>query len=541
MEKAWWRKGIVYEIYPRSFQDTDGDGVGDLEGIRRRLGYLEWLGIDALWIAPIYPSPMRDFGYDVADYTAIHPLFGSMEDFDCLLAEAHERGLKVLLDLVPNHSSDQHPWFRESASSRDNPKRGWYLWADPAPGDGPARERPPNNWLSEFGGPAWEWHEPTGQFYYHAFDVSQPDLDWRNPEVRRAMAGVMRFWLDKGVDGFRVDVIWHLVKDDQWRDNPPNPDHDPERDSQYNALIPALSTDQPEVHDVVAELRSVIDEYEGRLLIGEVYLPISKLVAYYGVERSGAHLPFNFQLVTTPWEAAAVEAAIETYEAALPEHGWPNWVLGNHDQSRIASRVGPAQARVAAVLLLTLRGTPTLYYGDELGMENVPVPPELARDPREVNDPGRGLGRDPYRSPMRWSADPGAGFTDGEPWLPVGEGFETMNVEAERDDPASMLTLHRRLIALRRAEPALSLGDYEALPAEPPLFAYQRLPAPGGASRRYAVVLNLGSEPRTWRLPETAGTVVISARQPTGGGDRVEGEIEIAGDDALVIALDREP
>jgi alpha-glucosidase len=454
---------------------------------------------------------------------------------------------------VPNHSSDQHPWFRESASSRDSPKRDWYLWADPAPdgepggepggkpGGEPGERRPPNNWLSEFGGPAWEWHEPTGQYYYHAFDVSQPDLNWRNPEVRRALAEVMRFWLDKGVDGFRVDVLWHLVKDDQWRDNPPNPDHDPQRESQYNALLPAFSTDQPEVHDVVAELRSVIDEYDDRLLIGEIYLPISKLVAYYGVERSGAHLPFNFQLVTTPWDAGRVRAVADEYDASVPADEWPNWVLGNHDQSRIASRVGPAQARVAAVLLLTLRGTPTLYYGDELGMENVPVPPERARDPREVNDPGRGLGRDPYRAPMRWSADPNAGFTSGEPWLPVGEGFETMNVEAERDDPASMLTLHRRLIALRRAEPALALGDYAALPAEPPLFAYQRLPAPGDASRRYAVVLNFGSEPRRWRLAGASGTVVLSARQPTGGGDRVEGEIEIAGDDALVIALDREP
>src|SRR5690606_37530446 len=307
-----------------------------------------------------YPSPMADFGYDVSDYTAIHPLFGSMEDFDELLEAIHQRGLKLILDFVPNHTSEAHPWFQESRSSRDNPKRDWYLWKDPAPDGGP-----PNNWLSEFGGLGWQLNEKTGQYYYHAYLKEQPDLNWRNPEVQEAMLSNMKFWLDKGVDGFRVDVMWHMIKDDQFRNNPPNPDYS-EDQSPYRRLLPAYSTDQPEVHDVVRKMRDLLDQYEQRLLIGEIYLPISKLVTYYGQDNQGAHLPFNFQLIVLPWKAKIIEAAISEYEGSLPPEGWPNWVLGNHDKHRIATRVGDRQARVAAMLLLTLKGTPTMYYGDEI-------------------------------------------------------------------------------------------------------------------------------------------------------------------------------
>ena len=382
---------MIYQIYPRSFQDTNGDGIGDLKGIERRLDYLASLGVDAIWISPIYPSPMADFGYDVADYCGVDPRFGTLADFDDLLAQAHARGLKVLLDFVPNHTSDRHPWFVESRSSRDNPKRDWYIWRDPAPDGGP-----PNNWISDFGGSAWEWDEATGQYYYHAFLKEQPDLNWRNPAVQAAMYDVMRFWFDRGVDGFRIDVLWHMIKAADFPDNPPNPAYQPAMGDMHRVLQ-LHSTDQPEVHEIAADMRAIADSYgaEGRgerVLIGEIYLPVDRLMHYYGRERAGVHLPFNFQLVDAPWEARALATLIADYEAALPPGGWPNWVLGNHDRPRVAAKRGQAQARVAAMLLLTLRGTPTLYYGDELGLTDVAIPPAEVQDPRELREPGLGLG-----------------------------------------------------------------------------------------------------------------------------------------------------
>ena len=337
--RAWWQQGVFYQIYPRSFQDTNADGVGDIRGIIDRLPYLLTLGIDAIWLSPIFPSPMADFGYDISDYTGVDPLFGTMADLEALLDVAHAAGLKVILDLVPNHTSDQHPWFVESRHSTKNPKRDWYIWRDPAPGGGP-----PNNWLSEFGGSAWQYDAATRQYYYHAFLSQQPDLNWRNPAVRHAIHDVMRFWLRKGVDGFRVDVIWHLIKDAEFRDNPPNPAFREGRPP-HERILPIHSADQPEVHDVIAEMRRVIDEYDGRVLIGEIYLPPDRLVAYYGKNLGGAQLPFNFALLSAPWNARAIEKIIHDYEAALPAGAWPNWVLGNHDRPRVASRVGRDQAR----------------------------------------------------------------------------------------------------------------------------------------------------------------------------------------------------
>jgi alpha-glucosidase len=486
---VWWKHGTIYQVYPRSFQDGDGDGIGDLAGIRRRLDHLAWLGVDAVWISPIYPSPMADFGYDVADYCAIAPVFGTLAAFDALLAEAHARGLRVILDFVPNHSSDAHPWFVESRSSRDNPKRDWYIWRDPAPDGGP-----PNNWLANFGGSAWEYDAATGQYYYHAFLPQQPDLNWRNAEVRRAMHDAMRFWLDRGVDGFRVDVIWHLIKDAEFRDNPPNPAWQPHQ-AGIDRLLQIHSADQPEIHEVVAEMRALTDEYPGRVLIGEIYLPVRRLVAYYGDGLRGAHLPFNFQLLFARWSAPRIADLVAEYEAALPQGAWPNWVLGNHDQKRIATRIGPAQARVAAMLLLTLRGTPTLYYGDEIGMEDVPIPPERAQDPWERREPG--LGRDPARTPLPWDGSPGAGFTTGTPWLPIGADHATRNVAAMARDPHSILTLHRRLLALRREHAALHAGRYLPVAVGGEVFAFERR---DGAAR-LLVALNLGHSPARLALP----------------------------------------
>jgi alpha-glucosidase len=482
--RSWWESGVIYQVYPRSFQDSNGDGIGDLAGIETRLDHLAWLGVDALWLSPIFPSPMADFGYDVSDYCDVDPIFGTLADLDRLVAACHERGLKVVLDYVPNHTSSEHPWFVASRSARDDPHRDWYLWADPVPDGGP-----PNNWLSVFGGSAWTWDEPTGQYYYHGFLAQQPDLNWRNPAVREAMYDVIRFWLERGIDGFRVDVLWHLIKDDRLRDNPPNPDWSANATRSYDSLLPVYSTDRSEVMHIVAEMRAVLDEYRDRLLIGEIYLPVERLVAYYGTDvRLGAHLPFNFQLVLLPWQADTIGAAILGYERALPAHGWPNWVLGNHDRPRVASRIGPEQARVAAMLLLTLRGTPTLYYGDEIGMHDVAIPAGLQQDPARHEGPG--WGRDPQRTPMRWHGAPGAGFSTGRPWLPIGDDLATLNVDAQRGDPRSILSLHRRLIELRRAEPALARGAWALLHAQGDVLAYERS-LPG---RRLVVALNLGAE-----------------------------------------------
>jgi len=486
MSEPWWKTGIVYQVYPRSFQDSNGDGIGDLAGIRSRLGYLAGLGVDAVWISPIFPSPMADFGYDVSDYCGVDPIFGDLDDLDALVHEAHGLGLKVILDFVPNHTSDQHSWFAESRSSRSNPRRDWYIWRDPAPGGGP-----PNNWLAHFGGSAWEWDAASGQYYYHAYLRQQPDLNWRNPEVRAAMAEVLRFWMRRGVDGFRIDVLWHLIKDAAFRDDPLNPDFHPGQ-AGIERLIQTRSTDQPEVHQVAAELRRVADEFPGRVLIGEIYLPVERLVAYYGEHLDEVQMPFNFQLLQTPWHAADIARVIERYEGLLPPGAWPNWVLGNHDRPRIASRVGEAQARVAAMLLLTLRGTPTLYYGDELGLENTPIPADAVHDPWEKQEPGLGLGRDPVRTPMPWDGSPHAGFSTGAPWLPLNADWPMRNVEAMSADEGSMLSLYRRLIALRRASPVLQLGDYVAVSADDDVLVFER--RLGDA--RLTVALNFSEEPR---------------------------------------------
>lgn len=530
-EYLWWQRGIVYQIYPRSFQDSNGDGIGDLPGIIARLDYLRWLGVDAIWISPIYPSPMRDFGYDVSDYCTIHPMFGTMYDFDRLIREAHGRGLKLILDFVPNHTSSEHPWFKESRAARDSRKRHWYLWRDPAPDGGV-----PNNWLSNFGGPAWTYDEQTGQYYYHAFLPDQPDLNWRNPEVVAAMLGVLRFWLDRGVDGFRVDVLWHLVKDDQYRDNPRNPTWTPDGNP-YHEYLPAYTADRPEIHDLIARMRSVFDEYDDRVMIGEIYLPVQRLVSYYGEELQGAHLPFNFQLINAPWDAAHIAALIQEYESALPPNGWPNWVLGNHDNHRIASRVGVEQARIAAILLMTLRGTPTLYYGDEIGMHDVDIPQDRVRDPFELNVPGKGLGRDPERTPMQWDAGPHAGFSSESPWLPIPDDHTVINVQSEQDDPDSLLCLYHRLIRLRRGAPALEIGRFESYPACTEVLAYLRRAREGECA--FLVCLNFSARPQSLTLTDidSKARIAVGTRRRR-DGEPVAGTLELAGNEGVVVQID---
>jgi oligo-1,6-glucosidase/alpha-glucosidase len=463
---------------------------------------------------------MADFGYDVADYTGVEPLFGTLADFDRLLNAAHERGLKLLLDFVPNHSSDRHPWFVESRSSRDNPKRDWYIWRDPKPDGGP-----PNNWISDFGGSAWQWDEATGQYYLHAFLPQQPDLNWRNPGLKAAMFDVMRFWLDRGVDGFRIDVLWHIVKAEGLPDNPPNPNWRPGM-NERDRLLQVNSTDQPEAHAIAAEMCAIAESYGNRALIGEIFLPFDRLAKWYGTpERPEVHLPFNFALIENPWDAETIGGLIADYEASLPEWGWPNWVLGSHDAARIAARVGEAQARVAMMLLLTLRGTPTLYQGDELGIGQVDIPPDKVRDPRELRQPGIGLGRDPSRTPMAWDASLHAGFSRAEPWLPLHDDWVTRNVAVEEWDAGSMLVLTRALLRLRRAEPALSVGDYRLVAAEGNLLAYER--RAGGS--RLLVALNLGGESVPLPGPARGAERLLST---------LPGEAnELRGDEGVIVRL----
>ncbi|MFT2008247.1 alpha-amylase family glycosyl hydrolase [Pontibacter sp. 13R65] len=525
----WWQKGIIYEVYIRSFNDTNGDGIGDLKGITAKLDYLKDLGIDCIWVTPFYESPMKDFGYDISDFKSVDKMFGTMRDFEELLRQTHQRGMKLIVDQVPNHTSDQHAWFKEARSSRNNPKRDWYIWAD-----ADAAGNPPNNWLAMFGGSGWEWDEQTEQFYYHAFLPEQPDLNWRNPEVQKAVLEEMRFWLEKGVDGFRVDVMWHLIKDEYFRDNPDNPDYKEEQPT-YNQLQPVYSTDQPEVHDIIEKMRNLTDSYPDRVLIGEIYLPIHQLVSYYGPDNQGAQLPFNFQLLTLPWEPKKIAIAIDQYEGALPNAGWPNWVMGNHDQSRMASKLGEAQARVAAMLLLTLRGTPTLYYGDEIGLQDVKIPKDEVQDPQGKLMPDKDLSRDPYRSPMPWNNSENAGFSTGKPWLRMVEKTEKLNVEAQLQNPDSMLSLYKKLIALRRQEPALYKGLYRPVFSDNQLIAYLRKTE----EKNFLVVLNL-TDKTCYFKPDRfkfKGKVMLSLL-PDHETETVENEIKLKGNEGLIIEIE---
>jgi alpha-glucosidase len=506
----WWQRAVVYQVYPRSFQDSNGDGIGDLPGVVARIDHFVELGVDAVWLSPFYPSPMADFGYDVADYCDVDPIFGTVDDFDELVAAAHHRGLKVIVDLVPNHTSDRHPWFEESRSSRDNPKRDWYVWRD-----GRSDGQPPNNWLANFGGPSWTFDDTTGQWYLHSFLPQQPDLDWRNPEVRVAMFDVVRFWLAHGVDGFRVDVAHAIGKDPELRDNPPNPSggamHKDLGD--YDSQLHVHDKNHPFVHELYREFRQLLDTWpdgKDRVIIGEIHLYDLEQWALFFGEGDEMQLPFNFGLLKTPWRAADVAAHVEAVELVTDAGRlrWPSYVLGNHDEHRIASRVGPDQVRVAMLLLLTLRGTPTLYYGDELGHPDVVIPPEREQDPWGLRVPGLGLSRDPARTPMPWEPVPGAGFTDdgAEPWLPIVDDLHAFSVSSQRDDPRSMLAFTRELLGVRRTHESLVTGSYRTLLVDESVYAFER----ARGDERTIVVANLTCVPSEVDLGGGPATVVSS-------------------------------
>ncbi|HEX2911161.1 MAG TPA: alpha-amylase family glycosyl hydrolase [Chloroflexia bacterium] len=510
----WWQKAVVYQIYPRSFKDSNNDGIGDLPGITGKLDYLAWLGVDAIWLSPFYPSPMNDGGYDIADYQNVHPNIGTLQDFERMVDRAHQLGLKVIVDFVPNHTSDQHAWFKESRSSRDNPKRDWYFWQDGKPGS-----QPPNNWISSFGGSAWEWDEQSGQYYLHSFLTSQPDLNWRNPDVKNAMFDVLRFWMDRGVDGFRIDVAHQIMKDPLLRDNPPNPNPMappgmPLRD--FNMQLHVNDQEHPDVHVIYRELRALLNSYshgQPRAAIGEIHVSSpAEWATYYGANLDEIHLPFNFGLLRAEWRSSSVRTVVDTLEKTLPPGAWPNYVMGNHDEPRIVSRIGEPSARLAMLLLLTLRGTPTLYYGDELAMHDVTIPPERIQDGWEKQSGGLGVSRDPQRTPMQWDSSPNGGFTaEGvQPWLPLADDYDQLNVKAETDQSASMLTLTHRLLQLRRVTPALVGGSYEALNNVPPdCYAFLRR----SAGQTLLVALNFSGKEETVKLDQPGqGNVLLSTR-----------------------------
>lgn len=524
----WWREGVVYQIYPRSFMDANGDGIGDLEGIRHKLAYLEWLGIDAVWLSPCFPSPMVDFGYDVSDYCDIGPEFGTLQDFDRLCADARKRGIRILLDLVPNHTSDRHPWFLESRSSRNSRHRDWYVWRDPRPGG-----EPPNNWIAVFGGSAWEMDPGTGQYYLHSFFPEQPDLNWRNPELRRAIHDVMRFWLDRGAAGFRVDVTHRILKDPELRDNPLIEGRDP---GGYFGQRHINDENHPDVHEALRELRRLVDGYGDRMLVGEVYVMDPEVVASYYGDGDELHLAFNFSFLNAAWSAEAFRGEVESFEAALPDGAWPDIVLSNHDVVRHATRHagrgrGDARARAAAALLLTLRGTPFLYYGEEIGMRNVEIPVERMQDPLARTIHPR-LCRDGERTPMQWSEAADAGFGSSTPWIPFGLDVSLRNVAAQRDDPTSLLCLYRELLSLRRRTPALHRGSYRSLDLADGVFAYER--ACSGSLARIAI--NLSDEDR--RVSLGPGKVVEGLSTGSGRPRPMSAsELELQPDEAVVLLL----
>jgi alpha-glucosidase len=536
-EPGWWQHGVIYQIYPLTFADGNGDGQGDLPGIIQRLDYLNdgnpdsesSLGVDAIWLSPIYQSPMVDNGYDVSDYYDICPTFGSLDDFKTLVAEAHQRQIKIILDLVVNHTSNQHPWFLESSRSQDNPKHDWYLWLDPAP-DGDV----PNNWIAYFGGPGWTFHEERQQYYYHTFNANQPDLNWRNPEVRTAIYDMMRFWLDLGVDGFRLDASSTYAKDKLFRDNPIKFEATDRKD--YNNQYHIYNKNLPENHTIIQEMRAVLDEYDERVLIGETFIDsqLYDSIIFHGVDNNELHLPLTFEFAFSPWYPGFIQREIEKKELMTPACAWPTYFFDNHDLPRHLSRWidcslcldSEAIAKAAATLLLTVRGTPILYYGEEIGMVNHEnIPPELAKDEVVLdNIDGEVLpSRDGTRTPMQWDDSPQAGFSFGQavqPYLPVNDNYKTINVATQLQQPESIFHFYRQLIQIHRENEALHKGQWRSLIHYP----YEHLAYERKTEHQTVLVLINFAEAKALTtdrpIPHDAWQVLLSTRY--GKGEKIQ-------------------
>lgn len=534
---GWWRQAVIYQIYPRSFADANGDGIGDLPGISGRLDYIADTGFDTIWLSPFYRSPMADFGYDISDYTDVDPIFGNLDDLDVLIDRAHGRGIRVIVDWVPSHTSKEHAWFVDSRSSRTSAHRDWYVWRDGRPDGGP-----PNNWQSQFPavGSGWSFDERTEQWYLHSYLPEQPDLDWGNPEVVEAMSNVLRFWLRRGVDGFRIDVPQRLAKHPDLLDNP-GIANEPDR----RFVGRRFDEDQPAVFERLRQVRRVVDEFPDRLLVGEVYVLDQRRMASYVNDGDGLHLAHNFTFLRLPWEAQAFRDTLLELEGCLAPGAWPAWCLGNHDHGRIASRFdydghGDARARLVSMLLLTLRGTPFFYQGDELGLPDSVVAQDQIVD---VHDRDRARGPMPWGAPSRVGA--AAGFSSGTPWLPLATAAETLNAATQRMEPHSHLTLVRELLQLRRRFVALHDGAMNVLDGPPEVLAFSRQ---AGSGQSWLIALNFEDKPIRMELA-SIGSVGWSARDvdlrlaistdPTRSrGAVVGGSIELASLEGVVLTND---
>ena len=486
---------VIYQIYTRSFQDTNGDGIGDLEGIIERLGYLAWLGISAVWIGPFYRSPMVDFGYDITDHKSVNPIFGDEDTVDRLISTAQDLGIKIIIDLVANHTSDQHPWFVVAKQSVHDPYHDWYIWKKAPNGD-----TPPNNWLSVHGGGAWEWNQATGEFYLHSFSVHQPDLNWSNPTVRQYIKDIMTYWLEKGVDGFRLDAVSWLAKDPQFRNEPVNPDFDPTKDIQYDSLLHLYTLNQPAMAGHLNELGRFLSDHNNKFMITEASVEPptdeAEYLKFYQEMNPKVSAPFNFTAIDIPWRADSFKKFVDAFQNGLKAPDTPIYVFGNHDKSRLASRYGIDAARTCALLQLTLPGVAIIYYGDELGMTDVEIPESEIRDISITDGRGNVLSRDPERTPMQWSNDVNAGFSTAKTWLPLGD-YEKVNFKNQKDDPTSLLNFYKKLLEFRTQMEVLKLGTYESLETgNPEVFGYIR----SYNNERVAVVINFSKEKANYNV-----------------------------------------
>ena len=534
-ETPWWRGAVIYQIYPRSFQDSNGDGIGDLRGITRRLGYVANLGVDAIWISPFFKSPMADFGYDIADFCAVDPVFGTLDDFDALLKDAHGLGLKVLIDQVPSHTSSEHPWFAQSRRNRDNPKADWYVWAD-AKADG----TPPNNWLSIFGGSAWQWEPRRKQYYLHNFLAAQPDLNFHHEGVADAVLGHLRFWLERGVDGFRLDSINFCFHDRELRDNPAKPTEERvgrgfSPDSPYAYQRHLYNNTRPENLAFLTRLRRLLDEYPGRVALGEVSSEdsLATMAEYTGDER--LHMSYSFELLTEEHSAGYIRGTAEELQRRMP-HGWPCWAISNHDCVRVRSRWAPPEApdhaaSLFSALVCTLRGSVCVYQGEELGLPEAELPYEALRDPYGIAFWPDSKGRDGCRTPMPWQDARLGGFTTGVPWLPLGGRHRRLNVDAQEADPASPLRRFRSFLQWRKQRPALKWGEIRFLDAPEPLLAMVR--SYGGEA--ILAVFNLGAAEAGMPLP--AGTTRVCEDHGLVGGHIEHGQLRLPGYGTLFVEV----
>lgn len=526
-KNRWWRGAVIYQIYPRSFLDTDGDGIGDLPGILDRLDYVASLGVDAIWISPFFKSPMADFGYDIADYRAVDPLFGTLEDFDRVLAKAHALGLRVMIDQVLSHTSIEHAWFAESRASRDNPRADWYVWADAQP-DG----TPPNNWLSIFGGVAWRWEPRRGQYFLHNFLASQPDLNFHNPAVQAATLDNVQFWLDRGVDGLRLDAINFCFHDAKLRDNPPKPaelrtGRGFSADNPYAFQYHWYNNTQPENLRFLEDLRALLDRYPGATALGEISSEdsLATMAEYVGDTR--LHMGYSFELLTDDSSAAYIRMTVETLEARMP-HGWPCWAISNHDVARAVTRWGgggadSALAKQLVALVCSLRGSVCLYQGEELGLTEAEVAFEDLQDPYGIAFWPNFKGRDGCRTPMPWTDAPTAGFTDRKPWLPIPDAHRELSVAAQHADDGSVLNGVRRFLHWRKQQPDLLAGDIAFLDAPEPILAFVR--REGDAAM--LVVFNVSDAATAWPLPAAQAHAHALDDAPVNGARIIDGHVHL--------------